>query len=55
MALPDDVKYVEVIAVGHTRIITPVNKVWDEWFDGEGVGFDYMADREQPRFDCGHE
>ncbi|BBG29461.1 type II toxin-antitoxin system VapB family antitoxin [Zymobacter palmae] len=48
VALPDDVKYVEVIAVGHTRIITPANKVWDEWFDGESIGSDYMADREQP-------
>ncbi len=47
-ALPDDVKRVDVIAIGRTRILTPAGESWDSWFDGEGVTTDFMADREQP-------
>ncbi|PUA41508.1 AbrB/MazE/SpoVT family DNA-binding domain-containing protein [Pseudomonas protegens] len=47
-ALPDDVKRVDVIAIGRTRILTPVGESWDSWFDGESVTADFMADREQP-------
>ncbi|ANF89337.1 antitoxin (plasmid) [Pseudomonas antarctica] len=47
-ALPDDVKRVDVIAIGRTRILTPAGESWDSWFDGEGVTADFMADREQP-------
>jgi antitoxin VapB len=48
VALPDDVKRVDVIALGRTRIITPAGEAWDSWFDGEGATADFMADREQP-------
>lgn len=48
VALPDDVKRVDVIAIGRTRIITPVGESWDNWFDHVGVTTDFMADREQP-------
>lgn len=48
VALPDDVKRVDVIAIGRTRIITPAGESWDSWFDGEGVSADFMNDREQP-------
>lgn len=47
VALPDDVKYVDVVAIGRTRIITPLGESWGAWFDGEGVTADFMADREQ--------
>lgn len=47
-ALPDDVKRVDVIAIGRTRILTPAGESWDSWFDGEGVTADFMTDREQP-------
>lgn len=47
-ALPDDVKRVDVIAIGRTRILTPAGESWDSWFDGEGVTADFMSDREQP-------
>lgn len=47
-ALPDDVKRVDIIAVGRARIITPAGESWDSWFEGEGVTEDFMADREQP-------
>ncbi|HAY5906399.1 TPA: toxin-antitoxin system antitoxin VapB [Shigella flexneri 2a] len=48
VALPENVKRVEVIAVGRTRIITPVGETWDEWFDGHSVSTDFMDNREQP-------
>lgn len=48
VALPDDVKRVEVIAVGRTRIITPAGEGWDRWFDGEDVSADFMTSRDQP-------
>lgn len=48
VALPDDVKRVEVIAVGRTRIITPAGEGWDSWFDGEDVSADFMTSRDQP-------
>ncbi|CAD5740470.1 TPA: toxin-antitoxin system antitoxin VapB [Escherichia coli] len=48
VALPEDVKKVDVIAVGRTRIITPAGESWDSWFDGDRVSADFMNDREQP-------
>lgn len=48
VALPDDVKHVEVVAVGRTRIISPAGESWDAWFDGEAVTTDFMSAREQP-------
>lgn len=48
MALPDDVKRVEIIAIGRSRVISPVGESWDSWFAGEGVSPDFMADRDQP-------
>ncbi|WP_439070460.1 toxin-antitoxin system antitoxin VapB (plasmid) [Serratia nevei] len=48
VALPDDVKRVEVIAVGRTRIITPAGEGWDSWFDGDDVSADFMTSRDQP-------
>lgn len=48
VALPEDIKKVDVIAVGRTRIITPAGESWDSWFDGDSVSADFMNDREQP-------
>ena len=48
VAMPGDVKRVEVIAIGRTRVITPAGESWDSWFDGDSVTADSMADREQP-------
>ena len=47
-ALPDDVKRVDIVAVGRARIITPAGESWDSWFEGEGVTEDFMTQREQP-------
>ncbi len=48
VAFPEEIKKVEVIAIGRTRIITPAGESWDSWFEGECVSPDFMADREQP-------
>ena len=48
VALPDDVKKVDVIAVGRTRIIAPAGDIWASWFDGPCVSPDFMSDRDQP-------
>ncbi|EES1499752.1 toxin-antitoxin system antitoxin VapB [Escherichia coli] len=48
VALPEDVKKVEIIAIGRTRIITPAGESWDCWFDGENVSADFMDIRDQP-------
>lgn len=48
VALPDDVKRVDIIAVGRTRVITPAGGTWDSWFEGETVTDDFMSEREQP-------
>ena len=48
VALPDDVKRVDVVAVGRTRIITPEGTSWDEWFEGDRVSDDFMVERDQP-------
>ncbi len=48
VAFPEDVKDVEVVVVGNSRIITPANQSWDSWFDSPVASKDFMADREQP-------
>lgn len=48
VALPDDVKRVEVVAVGKTRIITPEGSSWTQWFDSAPVSDDFMTERDQP-------
>lgn len=48
VALPEDVKRVDVVAVGRTRIIAPAGEIWDSWFDGPGVSDDFMVERDQP-------
>ena len=48
VALPESVKRVDVVAVGSTRIITPLGQSWDSWFDGPSVTDDFMSEREQP-------
>ncbi|MDM4771579.1 type II toxin-antitoxin system VapB family antitoxin [Solimonas sp. SE-A11] len=47
-ALPEDVKRVDVVAIGRTRVITPAGEAWDSWFDSTGVSADFMVEREQP-------
>lgn len=49
VALPDNVREVEVFSVGVGRLIVPAGKRWDFWFDhGLTVTVDFMADRNEP-------
>lgn len=49
VAFPDDVSEVEIVVVGESRLITPVAKRWDYFFDQTvEVSDDFLADREQP-------
>ncbi len=47
--LRETVKKVTIVAVGNTRIITPVGESWDTWFDNYHVSSDFMNSREQPK------
>jgi antitoxin VapB len=49
VALPDDVRVVDVVAVGAARVITPAGHGIDYWFEqGLTVTADFLADRDQP-------
>jgi len=48
VAFPDNIREVDIVAVGNTRVIVPVGESWDSWFEGEGVTDDFMVQREQP-------
>jgi antitoxin VapB len=48
VAFPDDVKRVDVVAIGRIRILTPAGESWDSWFDGKEVSTDFMSTRDQP-------
>jgi antitoxin VapB len=48
VALPSDVRQVDIVAVGRIRVITPAGESWDEWFDNYKVTPGFMNDREQP-------
>jgi len=47
VSFSDDVKEVEIVVVGNSRIVTPIHKIWDSWFDGPSVSSDFMVTREQ--------
>jgi len=48
VAFPEDVKDVQIISIDQSRLICPINRSWDLWFDGPSVTDDYMIDRDQP-------
>ncbi|MCP4339815.1 MAG: antitoxin [Desulfobulbaceae bacterium] len=48
VALPENIREVDIVAIGNTRIITPAGGSWDDWFSGPGVTDDFMVTREQP-------
>ena len=48
VALPDNVKKVDIVKLGRARLITPAGESWDVWFDGKGVSDDFISEREQP-------
>ncbi len=48
VAFPDNVKEVEIVVIGNSRVITPANQCWDSWFDSPPASSEFMVDREQP-------
>lgn len=49
VALPDDVKKVDIVPLGRARLIAPAGEAWDSWFEGESVSDDFMSERDQPK------
>ena len=49
VAFSEDVKEVEVLVVGESRIITPARTSWASWVSGEPASDDFMVEREQPQ------
>lgn len=49
VAFPDDVHQVDILKVGHTRVIVPKGKRWDDLFlSGPRATADFLDEREQP-------
>ena len=49
VAFPNGVHQVEIIKLGHSRLVTPVGRRWDEFFvNGPRASDDFMSEREQP-------
>jgi antitoxin VapB len=49
VAFPDGVHQVEIVKLGHSRLISPVGKRWDDVFlDGPRASDDFMTERRQP-------
>ena len=52
VAFPDDVREVEIVVVGESRIISPVGHRWNAYFSrGTTVSDDFLADRDQGAFE----
>ena len=48
VALPENVRQVEIVKLGRSRLISPAGQSWDEFFDGPGASDDFMRERAQP-------
>ena len=49
VAFPDGVHQVEIIKLGHSRLVTPIGRRWDEFFvNGPRASEDFMSEREHP-------
>jgi antitoxin VapB len=49
VAFPAEVHQVEIIKVGHSRLITPVGRRWEDLFlNGPRATEDFMSERRQP-------
>ena len=49
VAFPADVHQVEILKVGHGRLIVPYGKRWDDLFlGGPKLSEDFMTERKQP-------
>ena len=48
VAFPENVKKVDIIALGKTRLVVPAGQAWESWFAHETVTSDFMETRAQP-------
>lgn len=49
VAFPEDVHHVDILKIGHGRMIVPQGKRWDDLFlNGPRTSEDFMGEREQP-------
>ncbi|HEV7372851.1 type II toxin-antitoxin system VapB family antitoxin [Arenibaculum sp.] len=49
VAFPEDVRQVDILKIGRSRVIVPQGKRWDDLFlNGPRVSEDFMSGREQP-------
>jgi antitoxin VapB len=49
VAFPEEVHQVEIIKLGHSRLVSPVGQRWDEFFvNGPRASEDFMSERAQP-------
>ncbi len=48
VALPANVRQVEITKVGRSRLISPAGQGWDSFFDGPAISGDFMTERDQP-------
>jgi len=49
VAFPEDVHQVEIIKIGHSRVISPVGRRWDDLFqNGPRASDDFMSERIEP-------
>ena len=48
VAFPKEVTKVNVIVQGCSRIITPSEQTWDNWFNNKNITDDFMEKRDQP-------
>lgn len=49
VAFPEGVHQVEIIKLGHSRLVSPVGQRWDDFFvSGPRASEDYISEREQP-------
>jgi antitoxin VapB len=48
VALPANVRHVEITKLGRSRLISPADQSWDAFFDGPTASEDFMTKRHQP-------
>lgn len=48
VAMPPEVRQVDIVALGRARLIVPAGTGWESWFADPPVTADFMAERDQP-------
>jgi antitoxin VapB len=50
VAFPDNVHEVDILKIGHARVIVPKGRRWDDFFDNEPrIDADFLPRRVQPK------